>query len=152
MTTFTRGPDGRVIRSSSNSLTGVSEALRKAQQALSEKYGIPTFDVKGNLSTIPQTRPATGINVGTGRYGTSVADFNNFIKSITPAQATVKTTPVVISGGTVLDIPVTSKLTEGEIPLSSRDIAPSFSTTIKKYLPYIILAGAGIAALMVFKR
>lgn len=48
---------------------GLGEATKAAQQALSEKYGIPTFDKAGNISTVPQTRPIDhSINVGTGRF------------------------------------------------------------------------------------
>ena len=130
----------------------MSWSLQAAQQALSEKYGIPTFNLKGYLSTIPQTRPATGINVGTGIYGDSVSTFNDFIKSITPQKALVPTSSVVLSGGQILDIPLDSKLVEGETPLGSREIPPSFSSSIQKYIPYIVLAGVGIAALTVLKR
>lgn len=57
----------------------IGEATRKAQQALSEKYGIPTFDTQGFISTIPTTRPIdVNINVGTGAF-TETA----FQKSIT---------------------------------------------------------------------
>lgn len=49
------------------SSVGLGDATKKAQQALSEKYGIPTFDIKGNISTVPVTRPLdTSIPVGTG--------------------------------------------------------------------------------------
>lgn len=130
----------------------ISEAVRKLQQALSEKYGIPTFDLKGNISTVPQTRPASGINVGTGKYGTSVDDFNKFIKSITPPKALVPTGPVVLGGGTIIDVPTNAPLVEGETPLSSREIQKSFGTTIQQYIPYIVLAGVGIAALLVLKK
>ena len=130
--------------------------LRAAQQALSEKYGIPTFDVKGYLSTVPQTRPASGINVNQGIYGkltgSTVEQFQAFVKTLSPQTALVPTSPVVLGGGTVIDIPLTSKLVEGETPLTSREIPPSFSSSIQKYIPYIVLAGVGIAALTVIKK
>lgn len=46
---------------------GLSDATRRAQQELSEKFGIPTFDVTGLISTVPQTRALDPtIDVGTG--------------------------------------------------------------------------------------
>ena len=130
--------------------------LRAAQQALSEKYGIPTFDKKGFLSTVPQTRSASGINVNQGIYGkltgSTVEQFQDFVKTLSPPKALVPTSPIVLRGGQIIDIPLTSKLVEGETPLSSREIPPSFSTSIQKYLPYIVIAGVGIGALMVLKR
>jgi hypothetical protein len=48
---------------------GLAQSTKDAQQALSEKYGIPTFDTKGNISTVPQKREIdSSINVGTGRF------------------------------------------------------------------------------------
>ena len=130
--------------------------LRAAQQALSEKYGIPTFDVKGYLSTVPQTRPASGINVNQGIYGkltgSTVEQFQAFVKSLSPQKALVPTSPVVLNNGAVIDIPNNSKLVQGETPLTSREIIPSLSSSIQKYIPYIILAAVGIGALTVLKR
>ena len=134
----------------------LSAAVIKMQQELSEKYGIPTFNLKGFLSTVPQTRPASGINVNQGIYGkltgSSVADFQAFVKTLSPQKALVPTSPVVLRGGAIIDIPLTSKLIEGENPLSNREIPPSLSNTIQKYIPYIVLAGVGIAALTVLKK
>ena len=46
---------------------GLSDATRRAQQELSEKFGIPTFDVTGLISTVPKTRAIDpSIDVGTG--------------------------------------------------------------------------------------
>ena len=134
---------------------GLHPSVIAAQQALSEKYGIPTFNLKGYLSTIPQTRPVSDINVNSGIYGksgASLSDFQNFVKSLAPQKALVPTSPVVLRGGQIIDIPLTSKLVEGENPLSSREIPPSFSSSIQKYIPYIVLAGVGIAALTVLKK
>lgn len=60
----------------------IGDATRKAQQALSEKYGIPTFDTQGFISTVPQTRPIdTNINVGTGAFTKDA--FNRSISYLT---------------------------------------------------------------------
>lgn len=46
---------------------GLGERTKKAQQELSDKYGIPTFDVKGFISTVPASGEINkDINVGTG--------------------------------------------------------------------------------------
>jgi PPE-repeat protein len=134
--------------------TFISTALQRAQQALSEKYGIPTFDIKGNLSTIPQTRPLTDINVGLGAYakqGITLEQFNNALRAITPQKATVPTTPTVISGGAIVDIPNTSKLVEGETPLGSRTIPPNWQEQIKPYIPWIVIGGIGLISLKLLK-
>jgi hypothetical protein len=49
----------------------------KAQQSLSEKFGIPTFNLSGGISTIPVTGRVTAINVGTGQF------FNETTASLT---------------------------------------------------------------------
>ena len=58
---------------------GLGEKTLAAQKALAEKWGITTFDVKGNISQVPTTRSIDPkINVGTGiltnsAYNDSVA-------------------------------------------------------------------------------
>ena len=47
----------------------LSEAVIKAQQKLSEKFGIPTFGLKGEISTVPTTKLIGPINVGVGKFG-----------------------------------------------------------------------------------
>ena len=127
--------------------------LRAAQQALSEKYGIATFDLQGKVSTIPLTRPLnTSINVGTGSTGLTSKALNEFLAKLAPQKALVPTQPVIISGGQIIDIPKDSKLVQGEVPLEKRDIAPSISSTIQQYTPYIILGGLGLIALTLLKR
>lgn len=60
---------------------GLSDRTKRAQQELSEKFGIPTFDVKGNISTLPSTGVINpDIDVGTGRFSESV--FRASIKSM----------------------------------------------------------------------
>lgn len=67
----------------------IGEATRKAQQALSEKYGIPTFDTKGFISTVPTTRPIDPtINVGTGAF-TDTAFQKSITSLIQQTQAVV---------------------------------------------------------------
>lgn len=76
----------------------VSDALKRAQQALSEKYGIPTFDPQGFISTVPTTRPIdTSINVGTGALTQSA--FSESVRILTE-QAQI---PTASSGGGIVD-------------------------------------------------
>ena len=48
---------------------GLSDKTVLAQQKLSEEFGIPTFDISGQISTVPLTTPIDfSINVGTGAF------------------------------------------------------------------------------------
>lgn len=61
--------------------SGISDGVIKLQQQLSEQFGIVTFDIDGNISTIPITRELDPtINTGTGKY-TSEA-FYDSVKTI----------------------------------------------------------------------
>lgn len=65
---------------------GLSAATIKMQQELSEKYGVPTFDVKGSISTIPSSGKINpDIDVGTGNMSDS--DFKKSIDSIVKNQS-----------------------------------------------------------------
>ena len=62
-------------------------ATIRAQQALSEKFGIPTFNLSGGLSTVPTSRPVSMINVGTGQFfsettATLTTKLNNAISTL----------------------------------------------------------------------
>lgn len=51
---------------------GVGEKTKQAQQQLSELWNVPTFDAKGNISTVPKTGVIDfSINVGTGKFSQS---------------------------------------------------------------------------------
>ena len=51
---------------------GIGQKTREAQQKLSDMFGIPTFDAKGNISTVPATGIINpDISVGTGRFSDS---------------------------------------------------------------------------------
>ena len=61
----------------------LSEATIKAQQALSEKFGIPTFNLTGGISTVPVTRTLSTINVGTGMFtGETTSSLNQKLGSL----------------------------------------------------------------------
>lgn len=65
---------------------GLGEATIKAQQELAEKFNIVTFDIEGNISTVPltTTEPMT-IDVGTGRFTSDV-----FRKSVEVLQTKLR--------------------------------------------------------------
>lgn len=131
----------------------ISEAVRQAQQALSEKFGIATFDLSGKVSTIPQTRPLdVGINVGSGSTGLTSQALNEFLAKLSPQEATIPTVKVFSPQTGFTTQPVDSKLTEQEVILSDRNIMPSFATTLQQYTPYIILGGLTLLAITLLKN
>ena len=133
--------------------TVISDAALKAAQALSEKFGIATFDLKGKVNTIPLTRPYdTRINIGTGSTGLTSKSLNEYLAKLSPPKALVPTKTVVTTDGFINQQPLDSKLVKGEFPLDERNVSPSFSTTLQQYTPYIILGGLGLLALTLLKR
>jgi|GEM_PF-3311010 len=46
-----------------------SSSFIAKQQALSEKYGITTYDIKGNISTVPQTRAGIALSQKVAKSG-----------------------------------------------------------------------------------
>ena len=131
----------------------LSAAVIKMQQALSEKFGIPTFDLTGIVSTIPLTRPLnTGINVNTGSTGLTVNAFNNLLKKFTPTTALIPTKEVITSSGFVYTSPKDSPLVQGEVELKDRNITSSIATTFQQYSPYIILGGLALVVLTLLKK
>ncbi len=126
----------------------------KAAQALSEKFGIATFDLSGKVNTIPLTRPLdTRINVGTGSTGLTSKSLNEYLAKLSPQKALVPTQDVFSSTNNIyFTAPKDAKLIEGEIPLGDRNTSPSFMTTIQQYTPYIILGGLSLLALTLLKK
>jgi len=75
--------------------SGLGAKAIAAAQALSEKFGIVTFDVEGNIATVPETRDIDPtIFVGTGRFTDSA-----FKKSIEVLQG--KSDPIASFGASV---------------------------------------------------
>lgn len=126
--------------------------LQAAQQAFSEKYGVPTFTKTGLVSTIPQTRPASGINVGVGSTGLTVQALNDLVAKLAPQKALVPLREVFSGAGGYTTQPTDSKLIAGEIPIPEQSIIGSFSSTIQQYGPYLILGGIALAGLMLLKK
>ena len=133
--------------------TVIGDAALKAAQALSEKFGIATFDLKGKVNTIPLTRPYdTRINIGTGSTGLTSKSLNEYLAKLSPPKALVPTRTVVTTDGFVNQQPLDSKLVEGEFPIENRNVSPSFSTTIQQYIPYIVLGGIALAGLTLLRK
>ena len=81
----------------------LSKSTIDAQQKLADRYGIPTFDLKGGISTVPVHGVFSDVvNVGMGRFKTQ-DDFVNAIIAKYPAPAPAPAPPpppaVNTSGG-----------------------------------------------------
>ena len=76
-----------------------------AQQALSDKFGIPTFTLTGGISTVPTGGRLSLINVGTGGFGGET--FRSFTTNLQTIINQVRQTGGTI-GNTVFITPVTS--------------------------------------------
>ena len=64
---------------------GIGQKAKEAQQKLSDMFGIPTFDIKGNISTVPTTGIINpDISVGTGRFSDSA--FKKSLAALTNAN------------------------------------------------------------------
>ncbi|HSA76439.1 MAG TPA: hypothetical protein VLE02_02730 [Nitrosarchaeum sp.] len=76
----------------------LSKRAIEAQQALSDKFGIPTFDLRGGISTVPVSGVFKDINVGFGGF----KDEDSFIDAVVSKYSPPVEPPV--SGGIVNDI------------------------------------------------
>ena len=130
----------------------LSKAAIEMQQALSEKFGIPTFNLQGQISTIPQTRPLnTSINVNTGATGLTVNAFNELLKKFTPTS--FPTPPIIVYSPRtgITEQPPTTKLEPGEQILGLGTTTSLFSN-IAPYTGYIVLGVAALIGLSLLKR
>lgn len=131
----------------------LGDAAIKAAQALSEKFGIPTFNLYGGLQTVPQTRPSDpNINVGTGSTGLSLSAFNTLVSALSPQKPLIETRTVYSPTSGITIQPTNAPLIEGEVPFDQQSTPESFSNTLQKYQGPLILAGLGIAALVVLSK
>ena len=80
----------------------LGQAAIEAAQKLSEKFGIPTFDLKGAISTVPKTRSISPINVGTGAYRNESVE--SFTLKLSDAVSKAQTYGGKI-GNTIFDAP-----------------------------------------------
>lgn len=146
---------------------GLGAATIAAQQKLSNKSGIPTFNVKGGLSTVPRTIPYNpNINVGTGSTGLSLSAFQSVVSALSPQGALIPsaTAPIITTG---LPSSVQSCITgysdsgrgcekctdiKGDIPKENQLIPESISNYISKINPIYLLGFVALTAIMVLKR
>lgn len=88
------------------SSTGLSNKTKEAQKALSEKYGVATFDTKGNISTVPTTRPLNpNVDVGTGRYDKNTFESN--VNAIIESELQAPITPPSAGETLISSLPTT---------------------------------------------
>ena len=74
----------------------LSKSTIDAQQKLADRFGIPTFDIKGGISTVPVHGVFSDIvNVGMGKFKTE----DEFIGAIIAKYPTIQTPPPPTSSG-----------------------------------------------------
>lgn len=152
------------------SYTGpISDAVIRAQQALSQQWGIPTFDAKGNVSTVPTTQLSSlAKTVGVGAY-TNLSS-NQFVAQLSSIINTIKTTGGQVAN-TIFNAP-TSSTPQNQNPSGGQQGAADPNNTqppsgasslgadlaksldgIKNYIgPVGILAGLGLVGLLIATR
>ena len=128
----------------------LSKAVIEAQQALSEKFGIPTFGLRGELSTIPQSRPLNeSINVNTGASGLSVSAFNDLIRRFSPPKPLVPLEERFTPQAGFFEAPKGTPLEPGEVILPT---GPTIFSSIAPYSGYLVLGAVALLALGLVKR
>lgn len=133
-----------------------------AQQALSEKFGIPTFTLTGDISTVPTGGRLSRINVGTGKFtGETVQSFTTkldaVINQIRNIGGSIGNT-IFTGGGQTTPTPRggtrTGGLTQGPGAATTEtdkfiDAIDQLKTTIG---PSGLILGAVLLAVLVLKR
>jgi len=136
----------------------LSDAVIKLQQQLSDKFKIPTFTLKGDISTVPSKSLIGSINVGVGKFGgESLASFrdslNQSIVSIRQMGGKIGSTTIK---RTVQNI-VPNK-TNADEPKDKFDFSQTFNEglgsvgELVRNNPTILIIGLGLVALTVLKR
>jgi len=136
----------------------LSEAVIKLQQQLSEKFKIPTFTLKGDVSTVPTTGLIGPINVGVGKFGgESLASFTT---KLNQAITSLKQTGGKI-GSTKFAVPtqnIDPNKTNADEPRDKFDFSQTFNEGLGsvgelfRNNPTILIIGLGLLAVTVFKR
>jgi hypothetical protein len=75
----------------------LSQKTIDAQQRLSNEFGIPTFDLKGGISTIPRNLAFSNVNVGFGKFRTE----ENFVDAVVEKanESLRRSAPLPTGGG-----------------------------------------------------
>jgi len=132
----------------------------KLQQQLSEKFGIPTFTLKGDISTVPTTKPIGTINVGVGKFGGET--LQSFTDKLNQSITAVRQTGGKIGSTTIRQNPQTQNIdpnqTNANEPRDNFDFGQTFNEGIGSVgqlvanNPTILIIGLGLLALTVLKR
>jgi len=136
----------------------LSDAVIKAQQELSDRFGIPTFSLTGDISTVPKIVPIGDINVGVGKFGGET--LQSFTDKLNQSITAIKQSGGTI-GSTVFKAPaitIDPNQTNANEPRDNFDFGQTFNEGIGSVgqlvanNPTILIIGLGLLALTVFKR
>lgn len=147
---------------------GRSDFAIQSQQALSDKYGIPTFDLKGNISTVPSSGVLSGLanTVGLGGYSSQFKTNQGLIGSLQSLLNTVKNTGgtfanTVFTGpqgaptgstGNVNPPPSSAPAEGSQIQFNGDTIKQGFQNIMKTIGPTGLVVGIVIAGVVLFKK
>lgn len=149
------------ISSTKTSTPQISAGIRKQQQALSDKYGIPTFNVDGTLSTIPSDLKFSNVFEGFGSYGDAASFKQAVVDKVSqnPSAYNVTITQNA-QGSPTITIPDptqpqrTFNVNDPTTPMiettGSSNIGNQISTFIKNNKTLVLGAGALLVLLLVF--
>jgi len=151
-TTIPTGPGG-------SSLVALAPETIRRQQSLSEQFGIPTFNLTGNISTVPITKRLSDINVGTGAFtGETQQSFRtnlqNIIDNIFQTGGTIGSTLIP---GPAPAGPISKGGTGGAVQGPSNGLSNSFNDGLSQASefiaqnPSVLIIGLGLIAVMVLK-
>lgn len=121
----------------------LGKAAIEAAQALSEKFGIATFDLSGKVNTIPLTKPYNQtINIGTGSTGLTSSALNKELAKLTSLVQTKK----------VIYDPFVNSPKDIFTPAPEQDKTSGIVSQIQPYSGYLVLGAAALLALTLLKR
>lgn len=133
----------------------LSDAVIKLQQNLSESFGIPTFTLTGDISTVPTTRPvSTRINVGVGKFGGET--LSSFTTKLNQSISRLKQTGGTIGSTKIKKITKNINPQETNAAIDDTFQAFDFTQTLREGFsglpPTVLLIGVGLLLLTVLKR
>jgi len=134
------------------------EFVRRFQQTLSEKSKIPTFTLKGDISTVPTTGLIGPINVGVGKFGGET--LSSFTEKLNQSITTLKQTGGKIGSTKIAKITqnIDPNQTNANEPRDNFDFGQTFNEGLGSVSqlvannPTILIIGLGLLAFTVLKR